>query len=312
MAGEGQAQACSWPFLSGLSAHAPLEDSAALMFRDGWSGIPDRETVLHQGQADGTARGAVAESVLQQVGNDLTHRSPARGLFGPRGPLLRPRPGPSLQIGHGFRPFDQRNQPFLEGDVGFGWAGGQQEWRGRITGCRKCRSSQAGKGIDVTTELVLFRQHPLHEGTVLTVRFKPAEQQLGIGAQRRQGIPQLMDQCAELILLLRQLVTQLKAFQFSGEAVADRSGTEAKPGIQIRGPILSGIQISPQCSEDQITVLQRVPATPAGRQAQFRIVVGGRQLPVIDGPLADQDEGGALIRRGLTQIQPETAQPRTP
>ena len=118
-----------------------------------------------------------------------------------------------------------------------------------------------------------------------------------------------MNQCAELILLLRQLVTQLEALQFSRETVADRSCTEAKPGIQSLGPILPGIEISSQCSEDQISLLQGIPATPAGGQAQFRIVVGGRELSVIDGPLADQDKGRALISSRLTQVQPEVAQP---
>ena len=103
-----------------LSAHTPFEDSASLMVGDGWTGIPDRQTVLHQGQTDGTAWRAVAEPVLQKVGHDLTHRRAALGLFGPRGPIFGTGPGPSLKIGHGFRSFDQRNKPLLEGDVGFG------------------------------------------------------------------------------------------------------------------------------------------------------------------------------------------------
>ena len=135
---------------------------------------------------------------------------------------------------------------------------------------------------------------------MLTVRFQPAEQELGVGAQRRQWDLQLVDQCAALILLLSQLFTQLKAFQFSGETVADRSGTEAQPGIQFRGPVLSWVQINPQRSKNQISVLQGMQRRPrAGRRSSGSW--SASKLPVIHGPLADQTRRGSIQ---ADQIQP--------
>ena len=90
---------------------------------------------------------------------------------------------------------------------------GQQQWCGRITRGRQCRPSEAGKGIDVETELVLFRQHlPQGGGADCPL---PAR---GAAAGRR---------CAALLVDLQlrisvrvdpaaeSLVTQLKALQFS-------------------------------------------------------------------------------------------------
>ena len=140
---------------------------------------------------------------------------------------------------------------------------------------RQCRPSKAGKGIDVETELVLFRQHSFHKGACDCPL--PA---CGAAAERRcAALPvdsAAGDQCSELILLLSQLVTQLKALQFSRETVADRSGTEAKPGIQIRGPVLPWIQISPQRSKDQISVLQGYQRRPrAGRRSSGSLSAAG-------------------------------------
>ena len=132
----------------------------------------------------------------------------------PLGPQVRTPPGAALQACRRFRPLQQRHQQGLHGCLTFGRAGGQQ---GGAKGLllRETLLPEAIEHVDVLAELALLREHSLHKCTVGAVCFKPPQQQLGIGAQGRQWIAQLMHEGAQLIVLLAEFLAQLQAFQVS-------------------------------------------------------------------------------------------------
>ena len=137
------------------------------------------------------------------------------------------------------------------------------------------------------------------------VCFKPPQQQLGVGAQGRQWIAQLMHEGAQLIVLLAEFLAQLQAFQVSPQGVTDRGSTAPHPLVQGQRPTPSRIQIGAQCSQDQAGILEGIPAPTLVRQAQVRVCVGRGKRSFIGRPLPDQQQGRALLIGWRTDVQPQ-------
>ena len=114
---------------------------------------------------------------------------------------------------------------------------------------------EAIENIDVLAQLPLLRKHALHEWTVGAVRFEAPHEQLGVGAQGRQWIAQLVNEGAQLIVLLAQFLAELQAFQVSSKSVADGSSTAPHSLVQAQIPAPLRIQIGSQCSQDQSGIL---------------------------------------------------------
>ena len=237
-------------------------------------------------EPDGCSWRAVAEGVLEQVGQDFCHGA---AVSAPAGHAGRRVPGPSLEGRGGSRPLQQGLEP-LPQRFAFGPdQGGRQQKQG-LGGLardrRGVRGAQSAEGIDVAVELALLRQQALDQRPVLAVLVEAAQEELAKGAKRRQGIAQLVQQDVELGLLPSEGLLQLLLFQIQAEGFGQAEGNglqslaEAfRPGHR-KGFHLDG-------SKQHVLVAQRQPAAFFGRGPQGAVCFHGRQDAAGAGPLAN-------------------------
>ncbi len=146
-------------------------------------------------QPDGGLGSAVAEGVLQQIGDDLGHRA---AVAAPLGQRAWRAPVAAREGSAGGGALQQGGQRLGQGlALRAAQQGGQQQ---RLRSRRHRRAGlsvhQIADGIDVAVQLTLLGQQPIDQFMVFAAGTEAALQQLREGAQRRQRIAQLMHEQA--------------------------------------------------------------------------------------------------------------------
>ena len=239
ISGQGQAEPGARQGQSPAAPHPPLEDRLPFGLLDRCSAIPHREHRSPGGVPDLEAHrrslGAVAEGVLQQIGDDLGHRA---AVATPGGQGAGPPPGTALQGGGGRRPLDQRRERLGEGlpprTAEQGW---QQQGLG--IGRRSDQGIGAGQVTDrvhVALQLPLLGEQPLHQGAVVAVLLQAAQQQVAEGAQGGERIAELVHQQAQLLLLEREAMAQALPLPIQPQGLGQSQSHRLEPLAQRLGP----------------------------------------------------------------------------
>jgi len=105
--------------------------------------------------------------------------------------------------------------------------------------------ADAVEAADVVIQLRLLLKQVLHQGAMAAVRVEASEQQLGVGAQGRQRIAELMHQQMQLLPLGFELVEQAPAFQVKAQALGQGCGTGLKAPVQAWVPVVVGMAFGP-------------------------------------------------------------------
>ena len=128
--------------------------------------------------------------------------------------------------------------------VGEDW--GEQQGRGPTAAELGFRAADSVEGRDVAIELSLLLQQVFHQLSVVAVGPESSQQQLGIGAQRRQGIAQLMHHQIDVHLLLVELLLQAAPFELKAEASGDCPCCGLQTLIEVVTPLGIAVGFSPQ------------------------------------------------------------------
>ena len=113
----------------------------------------------------------------------------------------------------------------------------------------------------------MLLQQVFHQLSVVAVWAEPSQQQLGIGAQRRQGIAQLMHHQIDLHLLLVELFLQAAPFELKAEASGDCPCSGLQTLIEVVAPLGTAVGFGPQGAQKQMVLPQGVPASFRCRDA---------------------------------------------
>jgi len=150
-------------------------------------------------QAHAAAGPAVAEGVLQQIGDDFGN---GRGVARQGGELTRGRPTPALQGGGPSGAFDQGLQHLVEGAKVLAAEGRRQQQglQSAFGGGEQRRLGQLVNRLEIAIDLVLLAQQVVHQRLVGAVALKASPEQLPKGAQGGQGIAQLVDEQLQLVI----------------------------------------------------------------------------------------------------------------
>ena len=136
-----------------------------------------------------------------------------------------------MQRGRGGGPAQQGLEQIGQGfSLGPAQHGRQQQGRGRGLGRRQPLGfAQPAEGVHVAVELALLGEQPFDQGFVLVVVVHALEQQLAEGAQRRQGIAQLVHQHIQLFTLALQLLAQALLFEIEAERLGEAARHRLQP-----------------------------------------------------------------------------------
>jgi hypothetical protein len=251
-------------------------------------------------------RRAVAEGILEQVGDDLGHRTTVSAPVGqgrrglPRAALERGRGGGPLQQGGqrlhqelAIRPAEHRWQ---QQGLGIGRRGDQH-----------LRTGEIADGIDIALQLSFLRQQPLHQAAVIPILIKAAQQQLTESAQRREGIAQLMHKKPQLLILEGQPLPQLLPLPIEAEGIGEAKGHRLEALPQgLRPGDRDGFHL--QGTQEQGAIAQGQPSPGLGGHPELAGPIHRLQGTAIGRPVAHRHQAGGGILDGMGHIHHQRAQ----
>ena len=109
------------------------------------------------------------------------------------------------------------------------------------------------------------------------VRFQPPHQQLGIGAKSSERIAQLMNKCAQLLVLACQFILELLTLQISSERMTDGCGAATCLCVDFVRPAAGGLEVDSKRPQDQAGILEWKPAAMGVRCSQVGVGIRRRK-----------------------------------
>jgi len=159
-------------------------------------------------------------------------------------------------------------------------------------------------------QLTLLSQKTVHQIAVFAAGTEAALQQLREGAQSRQRVAQLMDQQAQLLLLILQAGGQTPPLMVEQQRLGEAEGHGLQALTQRLRPVAARA-LHLQGAQQPLAVAQRQPAPLLGRLAQTAVLLDRRQAAPVPGPLTDGQQRRRPVGRLMGHVDHQRTHLRT-